>query len=76
MRIIQQCPMCGETHYIELAEQEETQYLLWQSGDKHIQEAFANMTPCEREFIKSGYCPKCQEMIFGNGKNTRIMKGE
>lgn len=31
-----------------------------------MQEIFPEMDPQKREFIKTGYCPDCQELIFGS----------
>lgn len=76
MRVLKECPMCGEFHHIDLKGYEEDEYMYWLSGQKHIQVAFPHMLPCDREFLGTGYCPKCQEELFGNGKTERIVKGE
>ena len=64
--ISKQCPMCGETIYMKLeddAYERWTQYVLYKGL---IQNVFPEMDAFQREFIKSGYCPKCQEALFGN----------
>lgn len=70
------CPMCGESHVMELTEQEYTGFQLYQTSTQTIQELLPELLPAEREFLKSGYCPKCQEMLFGNGKTNRIKETE
>ena len=68
------CPMCGERHFIELTdEQADKLYGYWHNGE-HIQDVFPELNAVEREFIKTGYCPSCQEMIFGNGETSKISK--
>ena len=38
----------------------------------YMQNWLTTLNRCERKFIKSGYCPKCQELIFGNDETKRI----
>ena len=61
---IKRCPICKEIHILEV---EKERIMDYASGRKLIQEAFPDpdYDKFEREFIKSGYCPKCQEMLFG-----------
>lgn len=65
------CPSCGERCYIELTEEQDEALLRWHHGT-FIQEAFPELNAVEREFIKTGFCPKCQEIIFGNGKTDKV----
>ena len=68
--LIQKCPMCGTECEMPLTETQEQNLAL--IGQKLIQELYSELNSCEREFIKSGYCPKCQEMLFGNGETKLI----
>jgi hypothetical protein len=40
------------------------QYLSWKYGNTLIQDAFPNLTPDEREFIKTGITPDSWDKIF------------
>ena len=58
------CPMCGKQHKLNLTCSE---YLDFDFKYPHripIQEIFPNMSKMEREFLQTGYCPKCQELLF------------
>lgn len=77
--ISKQCPMCGETVYMRLednAYERWTHYVLYKGL---IQNVFPEMDAFQREFIKSGYCPKCQEALFENewkNKESFIFQNE
>ncbi len=66
------CPMCDEQHYIELSNEQARKLFEYEHGKGYIQEIFPEFNKAEREFLKTGYCPKCQEMIFGNGETDKI----
>lgn len=66
------CPLCGDMYKIQLSEDEMIQYHNYQKNGGYIQNLFPTLTSVEREFIKTGYCPDCQEVIFGYGKTNRI----
>ena len=55
------CPMCGKTYFIEV---DYDAFCSWQNGEL-IQVAMPNLTPTEREQLISGFCPDCQDKIFG-----------
>ena len=55
------CPMCGKEYIMYV---DTNSYLKYVNGEK-IQDAFKDLNPMEREFIKSGYCPDCQKQLFG-----------
>ena len=59
--VSQACEMCGRESYIRLM------------GGLLIQECLPTLNKCEREFLKSGYCTKCQELLFGNGYTKRFI---
>ena len=67
-----QCDMCGVCHHITLTDEEMDAFRKYLRGGLLIQECLPGLNKCEREFLKSGYCPGCQELIFGNGETERI----
>lgn len=71
--LIIRCPSCADDYGLSLdAEQMEKLYE-YEHGHGYIQELFGELNAVEREFIKTGLCPKCQADIFGNGK-TKLVK--
>ena len=68
----QTCPLCGYAYKLKLSKDEMERYNNYQKKGGYIQEELPTLNPVEREFIKTGYCPDCQEIIFGNGKTNRI----
>lgn len=70
MDVIRECPMCGVTKGIRI--KYET-YEEISERKRPIQEIVPDFNPTEREFLISGYCPDCQEMLFGvKHKSKRI----
>lgn len=59
------CLMCGETHTMTLTDEEQKAYTEYITKGGLIQNYFPHMNPMEREFIKTGYCPSCQSLLFG-----------
>ena len=76
MKLVMRCPMCGGEHYIELTAEQEDKYRRYRGGEGYIQEMFAEFGAVDREFIKTGYCPQCQELLFGDGTSELIKKVE
>lgn len=70
MRIENEC-WCGKKSYIELNPEEYRKYMRWQNREIYIQD-IDTLNACEREFLKTGMCKKCQKEIFMNGKSKRI----
>ena len=68
--IKQKCPMCNKVGEITVDADSYNKY----TQGALIQDAFANLNPAEREFIKTGYCLDCQEMLFGNDYKSNIIK--
>ena len=60
MILEQQCPICGKEMEIPI---DDNAYKTWKAGTL-IQNAFPALSPAERETIKTGYCFKCQEILF------------
>lgn len=69
------CPMCKHGHYIQLTIEQARKLSDYRDGG-FIQEIFPELNAVEREFIKTGYCPTCQELLFGEGKSELIHKGK
>ena len=60
-----QCPMCQEwTELTVKGKKVLEKYKEWSLGECYIQDI--PLSPNEREFLKSGYCMKCQKLLFGN----------
>lgn len=60
------CPMCGGVTRLKensTMAAEHHHYVLY--GGK-IQDELTSFNAFEREFVKTGYCPNCQEMLFGS----------
>lgn len=68
------CPLCNKWHAIELTAEQYEKLYDYRHGYGLIQEQFPELNRVEREFLKSGYCPSCQEMLFGNGKTEKISR--
>lgn len=63
-----ECPMCGKTYFVKLTEVEYDQYKKYIAYGSLIQNALSNTSPTVREFLKTGYCPGCQELLFGKSE--------
>lgn len=66
------CPMCGRWCEITLSDEQYGKLHKYHNREGLIQELFPELNAVEREFIKTGYCPGCQEEIFGNGETYKI----
>ena len=64
MRITRLSPYSGLEHSMEIDVTEE-QLWNWSQGGQLIQDAMPNLTPHEREFIKTGLIPQEWDLIFG-----------
>ena len=62
MELVNTCPMCGSTHWMRINGEKYDKY---KYSRALIQDVFPELNPHEREFIKTGYCPTCQELLFG-----------
>lgn len=67
VKIEKKCPMCSQVVALNICEQDYQK--LMQPQRILIQELFPYLDAFKREFIKSGYCPLCQELLFGNDFN-------
>lgn len=66
MLIANQCPMCGKVNSIKLIGNSIEEWMDYTFNGGHIQDKMKSIDPFGREFIKTGYCPKCQESLFCN----------
>ena len=73
IEVWKQCPLCREQHYIELSNEQCRKLYEYEQGDGLIQEKFSELGRVEREFLKTGYCKKCQAEIFGDGESELII---
>ena len=67
MKITRVCPICGKEHAIEV---DTISLHLWMQKELLLQDAFPEFNPLEREFVKSGYCPECQALMFGSNYSS------
>ena len=71
-KVTRECDICGNIQHIKLEEEELESFKVYLEGGLLIQECLPTLNKCEREFLKSGYCTKCQELLFGNGYTKRL----
>lgn len=65
----ERCEMCGRYFYLNVNKKQHDEYTEYLRAscyhhDEKIQDQLKSFNKFEREFIKSNYCPECQEMIF------------
>ena len=68
----QSCGICGHNTRIKLSEDELEAYKDYLKRHLLIQDCLPALNRVEREFLKSGYCVKCQELLFNNGNTKRL----
>ena len=64
MEIIRKSPLTGNINFMDLPITEE-QLQRYESGQGYIQDIFSNLTPSQREFVKTGYTEEDWNNIFG-----------
>lgn len=63
-RYVKKCPMCGELTSMEIDDKAIIKSISeWQKGNLYLQDI--PLPPNKREFLKTGYCSKCQKLLFG-----------
>ena len=65
MYFSKQCPLCGKITTIKLNTKDSINFLLNQDT-KLIQDIFPDAHIAVREVLLSGYCLKCQNLLFGS----------
>ena len=59
-----ECPMCRKVTSMDVKDEEiNKQIEAWERRDIYLQEI--NLPANKREFLKTGYCFKCQKLLFG-----------
>ena len=58
------CPMCGKSAFLRINSDQEKEFEKYACYDGLIQEKLKSFNDFEREFVKTGYCPECQEDLF------------
>lgn len=71
MTVYKECPGCCFEHKIEV---DEKRYKDYEARKGFIQDLFPELNAFEREFLKTGYCPKCQEKIYGSTYTGNLIK--
>lgn len=56
------CPMCGKEHYLRDISLEK--FLKYQNGEGLVQDIFPELSASNREKLITGYCEKCQGILF------------
>lgn len=64
MILSQTCPMCCKTTERNLPISYQQLYR-YDHTTTPIQNVFPNLSASDREFIKTGYCDECQNILFG-----------
>lgn len=57
--------MTGQPVHLLVDEQQMDELILYKSGYGCIQDILLHFDPFEREFVKTGYGPHSQELLFG-----------
>lgn len=61
-----QCPLCQEEHGVLLSNEQFERYEeCFVNGRQPIQNILPELGVVEREFLITGYCYRCQTLIFG-----------
>lgn len=68
IEVWKQCPLCSEQYHIKLSNEQARKLYEYEHKGGYIQELFPELDKFEREFVKTGFCSKCQEEIFGAKK--------
>lgn len=62
IQITRKCSFCGQSRSITV---DKASYEKYQAG-AYIQSAFSNLSPAQREEIKTGIHPACWDAVFGS----------
>jgi len=66
------CPMCQEVRELLLTKEQTDKYVRYLYGREKVQEVFSELGPVEREYLKTGYCYKCQALLFGTTNKPNL----
>lgn len=74
------CPMCGKWSTLDLTEGEYrvyNKYLIRKAyRSVAIQDMLPDFSATMREWVMTGYCPECQEKLFGNVDKSKFVEGD
>lgn len=65
------CPMCNRAAFLKLTGMQIEQYNAYICYGGIIQDRIPSLNKFGREFVKTGYCPDCQELLFSCKCNER-----
>lgn len=63
--IVKLCPICMGEHAVTLTDEQFERYLAWKNGEGRVQDMLPDLTPGERETLKTGVCERCWGMMTG-----------
>ena len=67
MKLIEkECPMCSKITYMKVTAEQSKEYDEYVVYGGLVQEKLKSFDKFGREFAKTGYCPECQEKLFGS----------
>ena len=72
MTIVRICPICKNVYFLALDKSASAGYEEYRTSGRLIQDCMAGSAPAEREFAKTGYCAKCQSVLFGTEPSLSI----
>jgi len=72
IEVTKKCPMCKDHTTMLLTNSQSAKYSLHLQRKDLIQNLLPELNPSEREFLISGYCHTCQEMLFGKSYTSLI----
>lgn len=62
--IYKECPMCRQETYLRLTKEQMEQCTKYTCCGGLIQDVLPSLDKFGREFVKMGYCPSCQEILY------------
>ena len=63
MKIMTECPFCGERNFVCLTREQGIRYGNFLAGKGHIQDLLPDLSADDRELLLTGICPKCYASI-------------
>lgn len=64
MLIYKICPMCKKNAFLRINSDQKKEFKSYACYGGLIQEKLKSFNDFEREFVKTGYCPECQNGLF------------
>lgn len=63
-KIIRYCPFCEKLHQIEVDQKEYRDGIKKYDAGETVENSFPTFSKEQREFIKSGLCRRCYDLVF------------